>query len=97
MMTTAKKEMKRRENEERLSNAMLTLDTISKNNNIQRNVRNMIKEVYFALKDEKGGTLPVRAANAISLLDSVTQSPQMQSHIRTMLWQVVSTLESIRE
>jgi uncharacterized protein (UPF0147 family) len=57
----------------------------------------MIKEVLLALKDEKSGSLSVRAANAISLLDSATQSPQMQSHIRTMLWQVVSTLESIRE
>jgi uncharacterized protein len=96
-MTTTKKELKRKENAERLSNAIATLDTISKNINIQRNIRNMIKEVYFALKDEKSGTLSVRAANAISTLDTVTQNPQMQSHIRTMLWQVVSTLESIRE
>ena len=57
----------------------------------------MIKEVLLALRDEKGGSVSVRAANAISLLDNATQSPQMQSHIRTMLWQVVSTLESIRE
>jgi uncharacterized protein (UPF0147 family) len=57
----------------------------------------MVKEVLGTLKDEKGGSLSVRAANAISMLDTVTQNPQMQSHIRTMLWQVVSTLESIRE
>jgi uncharacterized protein len=56
-----------------------------------------VREVLVTLKDEKGGSISVRAANAISILDSVTQSPQMQSHIRTMLWQVVSTLESIRE
>lgn len=97
VLTTTKKELKRKENEERLSNAIATLDTISKNNNIQRNIRNMIKEVYLSLKDQKGGTLSVRAANAISMLDNVTQNPQTQSHIRTMLWQVVSTLESIRE
>jgi uncharacterized protein (UPF0147 family) len=70
---------------------------IGKNNNIQRNIRNMIREVHIVLKDEKAGTVSVRAANAISMLDTVTQNPQMQSHIRTMLWQVVSTLESIRE
>jgi uncharacterized protein (UPF0147 family) len=50
-----------------------------------------------AVKDEKNGSVSVRAANAISMLDNVTQNPQMQSHIRTMIWQVVSTLESIRE
>ena len=96
-VTTPKKELKRKENEERLSNAITTLDSISKNTNIQRNIRNMIKEVSFVLKDQKGGTVSVRAANAISMLDTVTQNPQTQSHIRTMLWQVVSTLESIRE
>jgi uncharacterized protein (UPF0147 family) len=57
----------------------------------------MIREVMTAVKDEKNGSVSVRAANAISMLDNVTQNPQMQSHIRTMIWQVVSTLESIRE
>lgn len=97
VMNLTKKELKRRENQERLASAIANLDTITKNNNIQRNIRNMVKEVLSILKDEKGGSISVRAANAISMLDSVTQNPQMQSHIRTMLWQVVSTLESIRE
>jgi uncharacterized protein len=96
-MTSAKKELKQKENRERLASAISSLDSITKNNNIQRNIRNMVREVLVTLKDEKGGSISVRAANAISILDSVTQSPQMQSHIRTMLWQVVSTLESIRE
>jgi hypothetical protein len=96
-MTSSKKELKEKENQERLSRAIETLDTITKNNDVQKSIRNMIKEVLAALKDEKGGSSSVRAANAISLLDNATQSPQMQSHIRTMLWQVVSTLESIRE
>jgi uncharacterized protein (UPF0147 family) len=96
-LNSVKKELKRKENQERLANAITTLDMISKNNNIQRNIRNMIREVHIVLKDEKAGTVSVRAANAISMLDTVTQNPQMQSHIRTMLWQVVSTLESIRE
>lgn len=96
-MTSSKKELKEKENQERLSRAVETLDSITKNNDVQKSIRNMMKEVLTALRDEKGGTVSVRAANAISLLDSATQSPQMQSHIRTMLWQVVSTLESIRE
>ena len=96
-LTTTKKEQKEKENQEHLARAVETLDTITKNNDVQKSIRNMIKEVLMALKDEKSGSVSVRAANAISLLDSATQSPQMQSHIRTMLWQVVSTLESIRE
>jgi uncharacterized protein (UPF0147 family) len=96
-MTSSKKELKEKENQQRLTRAIETLDSITRNSDIQKSIRNMIKEVLLALRDEKGGSLSVRAANAISLLDSATQSPQMQSHIRTMLWQVVSTLESIRE
>jgi len=93
----SKKELREKENLERLSSAIATLDSISRNSNIQRNIRNMIREVMSAIKNEKNGSVSVRAANAISMLDNVTQNPQMQSHIRTMVWQVVSTLESIRE
>jgi uncharacterized protein len=97
MVMASKKELREKENLERLSNAITTLESIARNNNIQRNIRNMIREVTGAIKDEKNGSVSVRAANAISMLDNVTQNPQMQSHIRTMVWQVVSTLESIRE
>jgi uncharacterized protein (UPF0147 family) len=96
-LTATKKELKQKENLERLNSAITTLDSLIKNVNIQRNIRNMIREVLGILKDEKGGSISVRAANAISMLDGVTQNPQMQSHIRTSLWQVVSALESIRE
>jgi uncharacterized protein len=93
----SKKELRNKENQERLSSTIVTLDGIAKNNNIQRNIRNLIREVLTTMKDEKNGSVSVRAANAISMLDNITQNPQMQSHIRTLLWQVVSTLESIRE
>jgi len=96
-LTSTRKELKQKENQERLANAAASLDSITRNSNIQRNIRNTVKEVYITLKDEKSGSISVRAANAISMLDTITQNPQMQSHIRTMLWQVVSSLESIRE
>jgi uncharacterized protein (UPF0147 family) len=96
-LTSTRKELKQNENQERLANAAASIDSITRNSNIQRNIRNMVKEVYITLKDEKSGSISVRAANAISMLDTITQNPQMQSHIRTMLWQVVSSLESIRE
>ncbi|HEU4822052.1 MAG TPA: UPF0147 family protein [Nitrososphaeraceae archaeon] len=96
-MNSTKKDLKRKENLERLTNAINSLETLSRNNNVQRNLRSMIKDVSVMLRDEKSGNSMVRAANAISMLDTITQNPQMQSHIRTMLWQVVSTLESIRE
>ncbi|MFZ0325988.1 MAG: UPF0147 family protein [Nitrososphaeraceae archaeon] len=97
IMSAKKKELKEKANEERLSKTIVTLEAIIKNRDIQRNTRNLVKEVLSTLTDEKGGSISVRAANAISMLESLTQSRQMESHIRTMLWQVVSTLESIRE
>lgn len=96
-MNSTKKDLKRKENLERLTNAINSLEALSMNNNVQRNLRSMIKDVSVMLGDEKSGNSVVRAANAISMLDTITQNPQMQSHIRTMLWQVVSTLEGIRE
>ena len=96
-MNLTKKDLKRQENLEKLANAINLLEILSRNNNVQRNLRSMIKNVSVVLRDEKSGNTMVRAANAISMLDTITQNPQMQSHIRTMLWQVVSTLESIRE
>ena len=96
-MSTRKKEEKERVNLEKLTTTISTLDAIVKNRDIQRNTRNLVKDVLAILKDEKSGTITVRAANAVSILDGLTQSRQMESHIRTMLWQVVSILENIRE
>lgn len=96
-MNARKKEENEKVNQEKLLKTISTLDTIVKNRDIQRNTRNLVKDVLTTLKDEKSGTITVRAANAVSMLDGLTQNRQMESHIRTMLWQVVSTLESIRE
>jgi uncharacterized protein (UPF0147 family) len=96
-MSARKKEEKEKLNNEKLTRTISTLDALVKNKDIQRNIRNLVKDVLATLKDEKSGTITVRAASALSMLDGLTQNRQMESHIRTMLWQVVSTLESIRE
>ena len=49
-MTSTKRELKRKENQERLTSAVATLDIITKNNNIQRNVRAMVKEYTWYIK-----------------------------------------------
>ena len=46
-MTSTKKELKQKENRERLASAISGLDSITKNNNIQRNIRNMVREVHL--------------------------------------------------
>lgn len=47
-MDSTKKDLERVENQERLSRAINSLEMLSKNNSVRRNLRNMIKEVYRA-------------------------------------------------
>jgi uncharacterized protein len=86
-LTVTKKELKQKENIERLNNAISTLDSLIKNVNIQRNIRNMIREVLAILKDERGGSISVRAANAISMLDGVTQCNHISGRAYGKLYQ----------
>ena len=91
-----KKEIRDKENLERLQSVMGTLESFKENKDLPRVIRNQIRDIYEVLKDEKNGSISVRAANAVSMLDSLTQNRHMESHIRTTLWHVVSKLESIR-
>ena len=52
-MTATKKELKQKENLEKLNNATTTLEALTKNINIQRNIRNMIREVLMILRMKK--------------------------------------------
>lgn len=92
-----KKEIREKENMEYLQSTMDTLESFKENKDLPRVIRNQINDIYGILKEEKNGSISVRAANAVSMLDSLTQNRHMESHIRTTLWQVVSKLESIRE
>ncbi len=86
----------KKENIERLKQAIEILENTANSLSTPRNIRNSIKEIINSLNDESL-TASVRAANAISILDDLTQDPNMSSHIRVVLWQVVSILEGIRE
>ena len=61
-MSTINKKLKQKENEERYTNTVATLDTIARNRYIQRNTRDLVKEALDVLKDEKGGSIYVRAS-----------------------------------
>ncbi len=86
----------KKENIERLKQAIEILENTANSSATPRNIRNSIKEIIESLNDQSLNT-SVRAANAISILDELTQDPNMSSHIRVVLWQVVSILEGIRE
>ncbi|MBI2184745.1 MAG: UPF0147 family protein [Thaumarchaeota archaeon] len=83
-------------NEEKLSKAMATLQTIADSTTTPRNIRKIVKDSIIMLQDNSISP-SVRAANAISLLDEVSQDPNMPSYARVTIWSAVSTLESIKE
>ena len=91
------KEMRKRDNQEKLLKSISLIESILKTYTIPKSIKNSLKEILTILNDEKSGEISVRVANAISLLENMTQNHHTQSHIRTNLWQIISTLESIRE
>lgn len=91
------KEMRKRDNQEKLLKSINLIESILKNHTVPKSIKNSMKEILSILRDERNGEISVRVANAISLLESTTQNPHIQSHIRTNIWQLISTLESIRE
>ena len=84
------------ENEEKLAQAINTINMVVENTNIPRNIRKVAKEVVDGLKDKRLSP-GVRAANAMSVLEEVSQDPNVPSFARVTLWNAVSVLEGIRE
>lgn len=86
----------RQQNLEKLDRATATLEQITTQPGVPRNVRTLIRDVLTSLKDEKVA-LGLRVVNAISTLDSTSQDPGLPSFARVEIWSAVSQLESIRE
>lgn len=97
MIMRQTKEMRKRDNQEKLLKSISLIESILKTYTIPKSIKNSMKEILIILNDEKIGEISVRVANAVSLLENMTQNHHIQSHIRTSLWQILSTLESIRE
>jgi uncharacterized protein (UPF0147 family) len=87
---------KQKDNVEKISKALVSLQPIADSTITPRNIRRTVKEAINVLKDDKL-SLSVRAANALSILDEVSQDPNMPSFARVTIWSSVSILESIRE
>lgn len=87
---------RQKENEEKLTKAIATLQTVADSTITPRNIRKIVKDAIIMLQDTKL-SIGVRAANAISMLDEISQDPNMPSFSRVTIWSAVSTLESIRD
>jgi hypothetical protein len=92
-MVSAKK---RKENEQRIQQAIAILQQVADNTITPRNIRKTVKDAIAMLQDESL-SMAVRAANVISVLEEVSQDPNMPSFSRVTIWSAVSQLEGIRE
>jgi uncharacterized protein (UPF0147 family) len=84
------------EYEERISQALSVLGTVSEDNTTPRNIRRAAKDSMDALQT-KEYTPAVKASNAISMLDEILQDPNMPPYTRVKLWNVMSLLEAIKD
>ena len=91
------KEMRKKDNQEKILKSINLTDSILKNYTVPKSIKNLLKEILSILRDERNGEISVRVATAVSSLENITQNPHIQSHIRTNIWQLISTLESIKE
>ena len=68
------KEMRKRENQEKLLKSINLIELILKNNTVPKSIKNSMKEILSILRDERNGEISVRVANAISLLEYYSKS-----------------------
>ena len=66
------KEMRKRDNQEKLLKSISLIESILKTYTIPKSIKNSLKEILTILNDEKSGEISVRVANAISLLENMT-------------------------
>jgi uncharacterized protein (UPF0147 family) len=71
------KEMRKRDNQEKLLKSIILLESILKNHTIPKNIKTSLKEILSILGNERNGEISVRVTTAVSLLESITQNPHI--------------------
>ena len=87
---------RKKEYEERISQAKSILSFINEDRTTPRNIRRAAKEALETL-ELTDQSQAVRSAQAINILDDISQDPNMPPYTRTRIWNIVSTLEVIKE
>lgn len=76
-----------------LQNAIIVLESVSKDTAVPKNVRKSAQDIMSRLSH---GTQPfqVRLNSTMQLLDEMSNDPNIPLHTRTQLWQIASLLEA---
>ncbi len=79
---------------ERLQSIIETLQELSGDNTVPRNVKTIFRDIVELLQKEDE-EISIRKDKALSLLDDIGEDSNLQAYTRTQIWNVVSALEML--
>jgi len=80
--------------DQRVLSIIETLEEISEDNTVPRNVKTKLVEIVDILKKEEE-EISIRKDKALSTLDEIAEDSNLQAYTRTQIWNVVSALEML--
>jgi uncharacterized protein (UPF0147 family) len=84
-------------NEAKIKMAHDLLNSLIKDPDVPRNVKEACKEAANVLMRKDIQSYGVKAASSISKIEEIIQDPTIPSYARTTLWRIISILEQVRD
>lgn len=81
--------------DERISNIIESLEELSQDNTVPRNIKSKVEEVATLLKGDDDENLSIKINKALSTLDEISDDTNIQAYTRTQIWNIASLLEMI--
>jgi len=80
---------------EKISAIIESLDQLSEDSTVPRNIRRGATSAKENLVKEEDA-IDLRKAKAISILDELANDPNIPTHGRTIIWNIIGQLETIK-
>lgn len=80
---------------EKITPIVESLDQLSEDNTVPRNIRRGATSAKESLLKEDDA-IDLRKAKAISILDELANDPNIPIHGRTIIWNIIGQLEAVK-
>ena len=80
-------------NEKALASIIDTIEDLTKDDTIPRNVKGKLNEILQSLKSSQ--ELSIKINKALDDLDEISSDSNLQAYTRTQIWNIASLLESL--
>lgn len=81
----------------RFQNIVESLETLSTDNTVPRNIKSRILEIISILKEENEKDMSMKINKALSELDEISDDINLQAYTRTQIWNIASMLEMVSD